>query len=296
MSRNNTIYGDKHTFTSYSDNEVILRGSAGQQLTIQGSLNIIDKGSDVAGLYFNGAPLNVSTTSALYLDNLSDVQVSSIGYLQHLVATAGGNWVNSNYTSGLKVLATTNYDFGIADQDYVWNCMQLPATFKNGGTEPSFTEITGSNGFYGYEFPYNQTKNLYFVVNVPYDWKYGTDFYMNVNFVNAVSTNTNSGCVKWNFTSSILHVNQASGAQYNFNSFSPTTINIGVAEGFRAYSTESDNYFSGDIRVEDIILLKLTRDTAVGNNYVEPVWVNSVDIHYQCNKFGTKSREYPFYT
>ena len=53
---------------------------------------------------------------------------------------------------------------------------------------------------------------------------------------------------------------------------------------------------SGDIRVDDVILLKLTRDTGVANNYPEPVWINGVDIHYQSNKFGTKSKDPPFYT
>lgn len=50
-SKNNILYGDKHTFTSYSDEHVVLRGAPGQQLTIQGSLNIIDKYNDSAGIH-----------------------------------------------------------------------------------------------------------------------------------------------------------------------------------------------------------------------------------------------------
>lgn len=299
MSRNNIIYGDKHTFTSYSNQEVILQGGVGQQLTIQGSLNIIDKYNDSAGITFNGAPINVSTNSALYLNDLSDVQVStSATYLQHLVITAGANWVNSNWTAGLNFLATTGYDFGIENQDYVWRDLLGDPVARGGASEPDYTEITGSGGFYSYEFGHSGTaKYLYFTFHVPHDYKAGSDVYFHVHYTNAWTTNTSTGNVRFAILTSIFPSNSASKITYNYNTVYPETKNFSALENGKAIIAETaDAYMGGDIRVDDLILCRLTRDNTVGSNYAEKIWVQLVDIHYQSNKNGTKDKVAPFYS
>lgn len=295
-------YGSKHIFTNYGkDDSVILSAGKDETLTIQGSLNIIDKMGESAGITLNGAPVNVSTSSALYLDNLSDVQVITTGaqYLNLLVLTGGGNWTNSNYVGGLVYQATTAYDFAVEGQDYVWCDLIGNSVVRNTGTTvPDYTEITGSNGWYSYEFPNSgNVKYLYYEFHVPHDYKYNSNVYFHVHWCNSWTTSTDSGVVEWEIKTAVFPSNQAQKININYNTVYPTTYAFSSGMGGQAIISEThDGYMSGDIRVDDLILVRLSRYNGVGSNYSGSVWVQMVDLHYQSNKVGTKNKVAPFYS
>ncbi len=169
-----------------------------------------------------------------------------------------------------------------------WDDIRVPvnATRRGGSKDPGFAQFkdngSGSQGVFSYLFDAGNEEELYFSIQVPHNWRYGTDLRGHVHWC---PINTDAGNVVWGLEYSMAKIGSV---------FPNTTLTTGTgAAATTAYEhtlTEvGDIDMSAVDNVSSMVLCRVYRDAAnAADTYASDAALLEIDFHYQIDSLGSR--------
>jgi len=222
--------------------------------------------------------------------------IGTVNLLEYPITGRNILWVPDEVSEAPLAIAevlTDRADF-IEARDYPhigWRDMLAPIDGRGSATGPVWTQFR--NNIYLFAFPFNQSKEAFANFHINHDYALLTPVYPHVHFtVNAAIT----GTVRWalEFTVAKGHGQEAF----------PTTSTVYIEQDitpedqyvhFVGEVTDDDSIVTESLEPDSNILLRITRDNTVANNYAGDVFGIQVDMHYQCAQFSTRNKSPDFF-
>jgi len=176
--------------------------------------------------------------------------------------------------------------------DTTWEDLRVPVvSTRLGGTkDPDFTQVldngSGSQGVFTYLFSASTEEELYFMCQVPHNYKYGTDLHAHVHWM---PTATASGSVSWGLEYSFAEIGTTFGNTTIIYGNTPFPDESPVAD--RHYLTELGTIDGSAVdSVSSMIICRLFRDatgTGATDDYGSDAALLEFDFHYQIDSLGS---------
>lgn len=181
-----------------------------------------------------------------------------------------------------------------------WNDLVQDVTINPLGSAPGLDTIR--NGIIGYSFPAGTVAECYANFHMPHDYIAGTMVYPHVHWTaNTAST----GTVRWGVEYTLARRSDYAGGGGNtgtiaFGATQTIYIEHSVTSG-EQYVHQVNEAADGagidgtQLQEDALILCRFFRDaTHVNDTFPDPVFLLTVDIHYECNSLATPLRFPPF--
>ena len=187
------------------------------------------------------------------------------------------------------------YALESGELDTFWDDLRVPLTGTNKGTLriPDFAQFlddgSSSTGVFSYLFDKTADEELHFAVQVPHDWKIGTDLKAHVHWSPMVDGAADK-VVSWGLEYSVVKIGAI---------FSDTIIAYGNTSLPNETLVAKTHYLTalGDIdmssvdSVSSMIICRVFRDatgTGLTDDYDNDAALLEVDFHYQKDGIGSK--------
>lgn len=213
-----------------------------------------------------------------------DVKISELTALAAPVETDVLAIVNGSETKKVAVnkLITTYFP-----AEPVWDDIRVPvtATKAGGSKDPGFEKLkdngSGSQGVFTYMFSPTAEEELYFSVQVPHNYKYGTNFHPHVHWA---PTTTNTGDVVWGLEYTLAEI---SGTLGNTTIIYGTDAGDGTAYKHQLVDlTEIDG--SAIDSVSMMMICRVFRNAAATEDtYTGDAALLEIDFHYEIDSLGS---------
>lgn len=259
-----TNTGDEHTIESHSDTS-----ATGEQL------DTLTEGGNADNLHIHDyAATNHSHEEYAASDHTHDLSGDSVT-------------VNALVIAGEDALSLTNT---------VWDDIRVPVTStKLGGSKaPEFAVLfdngAGSQGVFTYLFDKDAEEELYFTVQLPHNYKYGTDLHAHVHWSPTADGVENSK-VNWGLEYILMEIGQV-GSTTNIisnNVHSPADV---IPVTGKHYLTEIGEISGANIdSVSAMILCRVFRDATGAlktDDYGRDAALLEIDFHYEIDSLGSR--------
>ena len=180
----------------------------------------------------------------------------------------------------------------------VWRDLIGNITLKGtpGANSPTWKEITGMTGMYGYAFSASTMNEVWINYHIDHDYYRTSDIFLHTHWLNAAAT-PNTGVVRWGFQYTVAkgHQQQAFPAT--------TTIYVNQTCNATRYMHHIAEVSSGDavdgtnIEPDTLILCRIFRDAAnAADTCTDEVFLLLSDCHYQADRSGTLGKAPDFYS
>ena len=182
-----------------------------------------------------------------------------------------------------------------------WDDLRVAISSTNRGAlrAPTFTKFTddgaGSTGIWLYQFDKNTEEEVHFEVQMPHDWKEGTDIHAHVHWC-PVANGGVGAKVSWGLEFAWKNITDVFGtSQFVFGN---TPAHSGDLIAKRHYITElrSDGTETGDQIIgtgktlSSMLMCRFFRDATgalATDDYDDEAAVLEIDFHYQRDSFGS---------
>lgn len=177
----------------------------------------------------------------------------------------------------------------------VWGDFLIPLTktVVGGGPSPTFsvyqTDGGGSTGVNAHEFDNNVEMSMYFTIEMPPDWKEGTDIYPHTHF--ATPSNGASGQrIVWGLEYTWVDHTEIAG-----NTTLITTTTIDPADA----NYVLNKHYLGDFAAitgsgklgSSALICRIYRDAgAFADDFPDNAWLFSIDFNYEIDEVGDNDR------
>ena len=201
------------------------------------------------------------------------------------------------YASRLNYLAgVLAQDGEIELVDTVWEDLRVPVvSTRLGGTkDPDFAKVldngSSSQGVFTYLFDDSTEEELYFMCQIPHNYKHGTDLHAHVHWM-PVANGSAGETVSWGLEYSLSELGATFGNTTLIYGDTPYPDETLVAD--RHYLTELGEIDGSSIdSVSAMLLCRVFRDTA-GNggtdDYGDDAALLEIDFHYEIDTLGSSS-------
>ena len=167
-------------------------------------------------------------------------------------------------------------------QDTVWDDIRTPANNVKLDSVKTPNEVSYKGGLV-LSFLHNTNNKIYFNIQVPHNYKLGT----NLEFHNhIVLPATGTGNVKFIFSYSWAKVGGEFSEETTVNA--TRDISDDPADTHLVMPIAPDMDGSGIDGVSSMLLCSLERDVSVDDNYANGVYLLEVDFHYQIDTMGSR--------
>jgi len=168
--------------------------------------------------------------------------------------------------------------------DTVWDDLRFPASAVrlSGSQPPTATLYKGGSVL---SFPDNADKTIYFTVQLPHNYKYGTDLkpHMHLTMPNAGS-GAGVENIKFDLTYSLANISDAFPAESTLTITADVQNAAADVHGYVPFAAIDG---SGIDNVSTMILCSLTRDVSVADNYGDDIYLLEIDFHYEIDAIGS---------
>ena len=204
------------------------------------------------------------------MGNYVDQQAAS----QKFGDVSGGNY--SEFESDGTYKATGNAT--------VWEDLRVPiSAVRLGGANPASEQAY--KGSLVASFSSVADNYIYFVAQIPHDYKEGTDIVAHIHWTIPVSgAGGGAENVKWDFTYSWANIGTAFPAQSN------ATVTVDVQNDvLDDHMLDNIVTITGTGKtISSEILCSLKRDVGVANDYASAAYLVEVDFHYEKDMLGSR--------
>jgi len=168
--------------------------------------------------------------------------------------------------------------------------VSMTSTKAQGTKDPAFsvfkTNGSGSTGVFAYSFSASQEQELFFSVQIPHEWKLGTNINAHAHWV---SPSGITGAVIWGLEYTISDINEAYGNTSIIKSSAPTGSYVADTHNVTPLGTISMT----NKDMSAVMLCRVFRDaTASGDSYASTAFLTDIDFHYSSDTPGGSSLEY----
>jgi hypothetical protein len=168
-----------------------------------------------------------------------------------------------------------------------WEDLRFPVTSlqKGGAKEPEFkavkTDGSGSQGVYAYWFDKATEEELFFIVQIPHAYKYGTDLHAHVHWMPSTA---GAGDVVWGLEYTLCEIDAVFG-----NTTIETATATAAGTAFTHQILEIVQIDGSAIdSVSAMMMCRVFRDaTAVADTYDNDAILLEIDFHYQIDALGS---------
>ena len=246
-----------------ADNTCVIGGAGADAVDILLTKNIYDR-SDTYKIYFGAG---------------DDMSIDYDG-------TQGNIKTDLVAPSDLHVDCGT--DKTIVLDETVWDDLRTPISTAKAipGKEPK--EVAYKGGIV-YEFEDGRDEGCAFNVQLPHDYKEGSDIEFHIHMLIRTSgAGIGAENVKWDFTHSWSNIGDAQPTETTV----PATIDVQNDTEDTHYLKEITATITGTgKKISSMLICSLTRDVSVANNYTDDVLVMEVDFHYQIDTIGSRQED-----
>lgn len=204
----------------------------------------------------------------------------------------------TNFPNGISVPGFINIDEnGVTLIDTVWDDLRVPVTStKLGGSkDPGFAKVidngSGSQGLFTYLFDAGSEEEVYFVCQLPHNWKKETSLHPHVHWFPTANGSAGQK-VCWGLEYSIQEIGNVFGIStiiYGDDVYSNADPLVAKTHYLNSLGTIS---MTGITSLSSIILCRLFRDaTGAGgtDSYTSDVALLEFDFHYEIDGLGSKN-------
>ena len=188
-------------------------------------------------------------------------------------------------TSNRVVLDTEIHTKGLRLTKPAWIDQYTPSSAINSsgaGTPPDW-----STNYGGFLFDDVVDEDLLIIVNIPHQWKYGTDIYPHIHWM---PMNTNTGNVKWT-----LEYRWTKEGEAESSSWTALTAKIVAAGGTvrELYNTKFDSISGSGFTSHSVLTFRLIREASDTTNdtFNTDVLLKGFGIYLQIDGFGSEEKE-----
>lgn len=179
-------------------------------------------------------------------------------------------------------------------EDYVltkgWDDVRVPLSSikRLGFSDPDWVQFradgVGSTGVYALAFDKNTDEEVFFSVQIPHDWEFGTDLHPHIHWS---PSDTDTGSVTWKLEYTIAAIN---------DTFDVTSL-LDVTDAGDGVSRKHQYADLGNIDmsaytaatdVSIMLMCRLYRDVSDGDDYDADAFLLEVDFHYQIDSVGSR--------
>ncbi len=178
----------------------------------------------------------------------------------------------------------------------VFNDLQVPVfSTSNGGTKPPtiarmITNGSGSQGVFTYFFDKSNEQELYFLVQMPHDWKEGSTIFPHVHWTANTSVGTTK--VRWGLEYTWVNVTETLGNTtiiYGEDPIAP----VGTVTAYKHAITElavGTGIIATGKTLSSFIMCRIFRDANAGSdNYDNSAALLGIDFHMEIDALGSRS-------
>lgn len=240
-----------------------------------------------------GLPTNATTMQGAYNNSIEpEVKVTSTRgavTIQDADTPTGGNLIEIKNSGGTQTILSVAADrigatekIRLSGDGICYEDLKIGGLLRAGANPaPTFAQITGLGNVYLYKFGASTLDNLYATVQLPHNWKQGTDIIPHIHWT---SEDSNAGNVVWTL--------EYTWANYNGTFGTTTTVEITAAND-TAYKHRLNNFatISGIGKtISSILIIRLSRNgTAAADTYASTAALIDFDIHYEVDSMGSDS-------
>lgn len=169
-------------------------------------------------------------------------------------------------------------------EDTVWDDLRFPASaVRVGSAQPANEQ--GYRGGIVLSFASNADNSIYFMAQMPHRWKEGTDIEIHLHWTIPTSgAGGGAENVKWDLTYSVANI----GGSFPVQSSLTVTHDVQNDSAHDHLLTEIGTIDMAGMTVSNCIIISLTRDVSVANDYAQAAYLVEADIHYQIDSLGSK--------
>ena len=180
----------------------------------------------------------------------------------------------------------------IGDDSPVWDDIRVPVTtVKTGGVnDPNFIQFKDdvggtSQGVYTYAFDAATEEELFFAVQIPHNWKKGSDIELHCHWA---KSNSNAGNVYWACEYTMSEIASVFGDTVEIGS---ATVTAGAMATDEHNLTELDSIdMSAVDSVSTMLICRFFRKAAdVLDTYDSDAYLFEIDFHYQIDSLGPET-------
>lgn len=169
--------------------------------------------------------------------------------------------------------------------DTRWKVLFIAATemAKQGTNDPHFVKMqddgSGSTGVYTYGFDKASEEELFFVLNLPNEWKIGTDIKIKAVWM---PVDTDTGTIQWG----LEHSTAEAGDSFPTSTLSLSTATAAGGTAYEHTRLEIDEIdLSGVTTMGAKILCRIYRNVAV-DTYDNDAALIGIEMHYESDALG----------
>lgn len=175
----------------------------------------------------------------------------------------------------------TNGHVTLTDFATYWKSIFVDALSMHidGVADPTFGSILASGGLKGYSFPGDAAKSLYFTVNIPANFKEGSDITPRIRWMPATA---NAGNVVWSIEYSWANIDgtHSAIAPLNVTCAAPATAWKNTANSTTAITSAPNTIYSQ-------LICRVFRDAAsASDTYADGAILLGVEFQYESDSFG----------
>jgi hypothetical protein len=275
-------------------------------------------------------PLGTSGWNAIMTTNFQKIEVGILAFLRDLISASAEVIITStDNTDGTTVLVVKNSDgttlFTIlADgtvrigttADYTqiepdghlsyvgeatrWEDLRFPAiATKLGGTkDPGFAKFkdngSGSQGVFTYFFDSDTEEELYFVAQMPHQWKLESTIYPHVHWSPKTSSDGNPAdqLVRWGLEYTLAKIGGSFGNTSIIYGSAHYPADADVVAGDHYLTSLTPISMAGIDEVSSMLICRIFRDATHGDdNYEHDAGLLEIDFHYEVDTPGGSKEE-----
>lgn len=248
---------------------------------------------------------NLTAASNGALDDLSDVDTTGTG-TGDVIYNNAGTWqdyplgIGSRITvSGSKIrfgnVAGGNYleidsvtgTLRLVGDATTWDDFRVQASVvKPGATAPNWKAFGPSGNLQALMFEASHHDEAYFEMQMPHNWKLGSDIYPHVHWT---PVNTTAGNVVWELEYAWSNVGDAFGAPGNMATDATAAGGVAWVHKLTDFKESGNNYISGTGKtLSSMLVFRLHRNSNAGSDTLnQDVALLEVDFHYQIDSLGS---------
>ncbi len=170
----------------------------------------------------------------------------------------------------------------LSDNAIAWEDLRIGGSLRAGvNPAPTFAQVAGLGNLYLYKFGASTLDNLYCTIQLPHNWKEGTDIIPHIHWI---TEDSNAGNIVWRLEYSWANYNST----YSTSTIVETTVSnsTGLKHNMATFPTISGTGKT----ISSIILIRLSRNgTAAADTYASSVCLMDFDIHYQIDSLGSST-------
>jgi hypothetical protein len=188
----------------------------------------------------------------------------------------------------LKSFEIPKYNRGLFGADVFWDDLRVSGSaFRAGVTAPTLGNFLAAGGLKVWRFETGKHQEAHCEIQMPHNWKEGTDIHPHVHWVPCAS---NPGNVVWELEYSWQNINGTFAPVSNMAIDATAAGGTAWVHKLSVFKTGGVDHITGTGKtISSMLVCRIHRNAGAGSDtYAADVGLLEFDIHYQIDSLGSR--------